>query len=132
VPTVLEGVAIGLAATFAVGVVVVVLERKLPHKKMLIATGLLITAVLVVLVGKTVQTMQVVGWVPVTPIEGLTVPYWAGLWFGVHPTWQGLIAQAAAAAFVLGSYVAAEQLRARRRARILSTPIAAEGGQALH
>jgi high-affinity iron transporter len=123
VPTVMEGVAIGLAATLAVGVLVFVLERKLPHKRMLIATGVLITAVLAVLVGKTVQTMQVVGWAPVTPVEGMTVPYWAGLWFGVHPTWQGLIAQAAAVAFVLGSYFAAETLRRRRRARILNAPV---------
>jgi high-affinity iron transporter len=120
VPTVLEGVAIGLAATLAVGVLVVVLERKLPHKKMLIATGLLITAVLAVLVGKTVQTMQTVGWIPVEPVEGLTLPYWSGLWFGIYPTWQGLLAQGAAVAFVLGSYFAAERVRAKRRARILA------------
>jgi high-affinity iron transporter len=123
VPTVLEGVAIGLAATLAVGVLVVALERKLPHKRMLIATGLLITAVLVVLVGKTVQTMQVVGWIPVAPVEGVTLPYWAGLWFGVHPTWQGLTAQTLAAVFVIGSYFAAEALRRKRRARILNAPI---------
>ena len=125
VPTVLEGVAIGLAATFAVGFLVVALERKLPHKKMLIATGVLITAVLAVLVGKTVQTMQVVGWAPVSPVEGLTVPYWAGLWFGIHPTWEGLGAQAFAAVFVVGSYFAAEALRRKRRARILNAPISA-------
>ena len=74
VATVLEGVAIGLAATFAVGILVVALERKLPHKKMLIATGVLITWVLVVMVGTTVQTMQKVGWVAVTPVEGLELP----------------------------------------------------------
>ena len=51
----------------------------------------------------------------VTPIEGLELPYWAGLWLGVFPTWQGLLAQAAAAVFVLGSYFAAEALRKRRR-----------------
>ena len=37
--TVLQGIAVGLAATVAVGFVVMALERKLPHKKMLIATG---------------------------------------------------------------------------------------------
>ena len=125
VATVMEGVAIGLAATLAVGVLVVALERKLPHKKMLIATGVLITAVLAVLVGKTIQTMQVVGWAPVSPVDGLTVPYWAGLWFGIHPTWEGLGAQAFAAVFVVGSYFAAEALRRKRRARILNAPISA-------
>ena len=53
-----------------VGVLVFALERKLPHKKMLMVTGVLITWVLVVLVGQTVQVMQKVGWLPVAPIEG--------------------------------------------------------------
>ena len=87
---------------------------------MLVATGLLLVWVLVVMVGTTVQSLQVVGWVAVTPVEGLRLPYWAGLWFGVYPTWQGLIAQAAAIVFVLGSYVLAEQLRGRRRRAILA------------
>ncbi len=124
--TVLQGVALGFAAVVAVFFLVIALERKLPHKKMLIATGLMITWVLVVLVGQTVQTMQKVGWVPVTPIEGLDLPYWAGLWLGIYPTWEGLLAQAAALAFVLGSYVAAETVRNRRRARILAAPIGAQ------
>ena len=121
--TVLEGVAVGFAAVVGVFFLVVALERKLPHKKMLIATGLMITWVLVVLVGQTVQTMQKVGWVPVTPIEGLELPYWSGVWLGLYPTWEGLLAQAAALAFVLGSYFAAETVRSRRRARILAAPI---------
>ena len=94
---------------FAVGLLTIRLQRKLPHKKMLVATGLLILWVLVVMVGTTVQTLQVVGWVPVTPVEGLRLPYWAGLWLGVFPTWEGLLAQGAAVAFVLGSYVLAER-----------------------
>jgi high-affinity iron transporter len=120
--TVLQGVLLGLAGVVGVFFLVIKLERKLPHKKLLIATGILITGVLVVMVGTTVQTMQKVGWIGVTPIEGLEFPYWAGLWLGLFPTWQGLIAQAAALAFVIGSYVAAEGLQRRRRAaRIAST-----------
>jgi high-affinity iron transporter len=118
-PAVLLGVAIGLAATCAVGVLTIVLQRKLPHRKMLMATGLLILWVLVVMIGTTVQALQVVGWVPVTPIEGLTFPYWAGLWFGIFPTWQGLGAQVIAATIVIGSYVLAEQVRRRRRRAVL-------------
>jgi high-affinity iron transporter len=63
--------------------------------------------------------MQKVGWVAVTPIDGVELPYWAGLWLGVFPTWQGVLAQGAALVFVLGSYVAAEHLRRRRRARLV-------------
>ena len=123
--TVLEGVLLGLAAVVAVFVLVIALERKLPHKKMLMATGLLITWVLVVMVGTTVQTMQKVGWIAVTPIEGLELPYWMGLWLGIFPTWQGVLAQAAAVVFVLGSYFAAEALRKHRRAARLTTVSAA-------
>ena len=65
--------------------------------------------------GKTIQVCQVVGWVPVHPIGEIQLPYWAGLWFGVFPTWEGVAAQVGAAAFVLGSYGGAEWLRARRR-----------------
>jgi high-affinity iron transporter len=117
--TVLEGVILGLLATLAVGAATLLLERKLPHRKMLVATGLLITGVLVVLVGGTVQTMQAVGWIPVTPIEGLQLPYWTGMWLGVYPTWEGIVAQVAAAAFVVGSYVLAERLRRRRRLEVI-------------
>ena len=125
--TVLQGVALGLAGVVGVFFLVIKLERKLPHKKLLMATGILITGVLVVMVGTTVQTMQKVGWIGVTPIEGLELPYWAGLWLGLFPTWQGLIAQAAAIAFVVGSYVAAEGMRKRKRANLVIPAVAPAG-----
>jgi high-affinity iron transporter len=122
---VLLGVLVGLVGVAAVGLLTIAFQRKLPHKRMLVMTGALILGVLVVMVGSTVQTLQVVGWIPVHPVEGLTLPYWAGLWLGLFPTWEGLTAQAVAAGVVLGSYVVAEQLRARRRrVRIASaTPL---------
>lgn len=128
--TVLQGVLLGFLGVVGVFALVVSLERKLPHKKMLIATGLLITGVLTVLVGHTVQTMQVVGWMPVTPVEGLTLPFWAGMWFGVFPTWEGLLLQGSAVVFVLGSYFAAEALKKRRRRRLLDAPIVAAASTA--
>ncbi|MDX6438196.1 MAG: high-affinity iron transporter [Gaiellaceae bacterium] len=118
---VLPGVLLGLAATFAVGAVTILLERKLPHRKMLIVTGVLMTWVLVILVGTTVQTFQVVGWLSVAPIDGVHLPYWAGTWLGIYPTWQGVLAQIGAATFVVGSYLAAEHVRARRRRRVLTS-----------
>ena len=129
--TVLQGVAFGLAGVIAVFILVIRLERKLPHKKMLVATGVLITWVLVVMVGTTVQTLQKVGWVAVDPIEGLELPYWTGLWLGIYPTWQGVIAQSAALVFVLGSYVAAERVRERRRSRRVAGVPATVGDQGL-
>ena len=115
--TVLLGVLAGIAATVLVGFAVFSLERKLPQKKMLMLTGAMVTWVLVVMVGTTVQIMQTVGWLPVTPIAGLRLPYWSGVWFGLYPTWEGMLLQLSAFVFVIGSYVAAEAVRKRRRNR---------------
>ena len=120
--SVAEGVALGAVGVAAVGVLTIALQRKLPHRRMLELTGLLILGVLVIMAGKTVQVCQVVGWLPVHPIGELRLPYWAGLWFGVFPTWEGVAAQLGAAAFVLGSYAAAEWLRARRRRARFGAP----------
>lgn len=112
---VLEGVALGLLAVAVVGVLTFKLQKRLPYKTMLVWTGVLIGIVLVTMVGKTVHVMQAVGWLDITPIRGLTVPYWAGLWFGVFATWQGVVAQIGAAVFVVGSYYLAEGLQKRKR-----------------
>ena len=122
VATVLTGVLVGLAATVLVGFAVFSLERKLPQKKMLMLTGVMVTWVLVVMVGTTVQIMQTVGWLPVSPIAGLRLPYWSGVWFGVYPTWEGVLLQLSAFVFVIGSYLAAEAVRKRRRNRAFARP----------
>jgi high-affinity iron transporter len=125
-----EGVAVGSVAVAAVGVLTIALQRKLPHRRMLELTGLMILGVLVVMAGKTVQVCQVVGWLPVHPIGELRLPYWAGLWFGVFPTWEGVAAQVGAAVFVLGSYAGAEWLRGRsRRAKLERLGAASTSGQ---
>jgi high-affinity iron transporter len=114
--TVVEGAALGLALTFAVGAVTFLLQRKLPYKRMLIVTGVMIGFVLVVMVGQTARTMQGVGWLPITPIGG-EPPYWLGVWFGVYPTWETLGAQIVAAVFVIGSYFIAQEVRVKRPGR---------------
>jgi high-affinity iron transporter len=110
---VLEGVLLGGLAVGAVAVATFVLERKLPYRKMLIATGLL-TAVLMIMVGKTVRVMQGVGWLPITPID-IDLPYWTGLWIGVFPTVETVLAQVGAAGFVID--VVAERIKHRPRPR---------------
>ena len=119
--TVVEGAALGLALTFGVGAVTFLLQRKLPYKRMLIVTGVMIGFVLVVMVGQTARTMQGVGWLSISPI-GAEPPYWLGVWFGVYPTWETLGAQVVAAVFVIGSYFVAKELkRPGRRARRAGT-----------
>ena len=81
---------------------------------MLVATGILLGFVLLVMVGESVQEMQLAGWIPATSI-GVSFPGFVGLWFATFPTVEGLVAQAGAAALVIGSYFVAE--RAKRPAR---------------
>lgn len=112
---VLEGVAIGLVGTAVVGFLTFRLQMRLPYKQMLVVTGVLIGFVLVTMVGNTVHVFQVVGWLPITPINGVYLPYWLGRWFGVFATWQGILLQIAAAVFVIGSYFLAEHMNERKR-----------------
>src|SRR3954451_3121937 len=66
--TVLEGVAIGLAGTAAVGLLTFWLHHKLPYRRMLVLTGILLAVVLVVMTGGTALTFQDLGWLPSTPL----------------------------------------------------------------
>jgi high-affinity iron transporter len=127
VGAVLAGVAIGVAGTILIGVVVLLLQAKLPYKKMLVATGIMIGAVLLVMVGNTVHVLQLVGWLPLHGIQGLDLPYWSGLWFGLFPTWEGILLQAAAGVFVTGSYFLAERKRDRRAQPTEQSMAAQEG-----
>ena len=125
--TVLEGAGLGLALTLLVAVATFALQRKLPYKKMLIVTGVLIGFVLVVMVGQTARTMQGTGWLPITPID-VEPPYWLGLWLGVFPTWETIGAQALAMAFVIGSYFLAQEVKVKRPQR-RSKAAARRGGR---
>jgi high-affinity iron transporter len=77
---------------------------------MLVATGVLLGLVLLVMVGESVQELQLAGWLPAHSI-GVAFPGWLGLWFAFFPTVEGLVAQALAAGLVVGSYVLAERRR---------------------
>ncbi|HEX8104000.1 MAG TPA: FTR1 family protein [Solirubrobacteraceae bacterium] len=114
--TVLEGVAIGLAGTAAVGAVTFWLHHRLPYRRMLVLTGVLVGVVLVVMIGGTALTFQDLGWLPrhATPF---TLPGWLGAWFEMYSTWETLGAQVLAAVFVIGSYQLAEHLKVRRPRR---------------
>jgi high-affinity iron transporter len=109
---VLEGLAIGLGLTAAVGMLTFLAQHKLPYRKMLVFTGILLGFVLVVMVGEGTQEMQLAGWLPTTSI-GLHFPGFLGLWLAVFPTVETLVAQALAAILVVGSYVVAEEMKVR-------------------
>jgi high-affinity iron transporter len=113
---VLEGVTLGAALTCAVGVVTFALQHRLPYKRMLVTTGVLLGVVLIVMVGESVQELQLAGWMPSTSL-GVGIPGWIGLWFAVFPTVEGVLAQVVAAGVVIASYYVAEELRVRRPRR---------------
>ena len=109
---VFQGALLGLILSACVAVLTFVLQQRLPYRKMLIVTGVLLGVVLLVMVGEQAQEMQLAHWLPTTPIAALSafVPGWMGLWFAVFPTVETLVAQALAAIVVVGSYFAARAL----------------------
>src|ERR1700730_8359687 len=106
---VLKGALLGMMLTGMVAVLTFVLQQRLPYRKMLIATGILLGVVLLVMVGEQAQEMQLAHWISTTPIDSLKnyLPPWIGLWFAVFPTVETLVAQLIAAVLVIGSYYAA-------------------------
>jgi high-affinity iron transporter len=113
------GALLGLILTGMVAILTFVANRRLPYRKMLIATGVMLGGVLLVMVGEQAQEMQIAHWIPTTEIAALRplVPAWAGLWFSVFPTVETLGAQALAGAIVAGSY-----FYARRQSGCVACP----------
>ena len=109
---VLNGAALGAALSGVVALLTFAARRKLPYKRMLVITGVLLSAVLLVMIGEQAQEMQAAHWLPATPIHALdtVVRPWMGTWFSVFPTVETLAAQALAALLVFGSYGLARRL----------------------
>jgi high-affinity iron transporter len=103
---VLQGVGIGLAFTAIVALLTFVAHQRLPYKRMLVITGVMLGVVLLVMVGEQAQEMQLAHWISTTPIHSLerVIPSWMGLWFAVFPTMETLVAQGIAAVLVVGSF----------------------------
>ena len=108
---VMSGVAIGFALTLIVGALTFIAHRRLPYRRMLVLTGVMLGLVMLVMVGEQAQEMQLANWLPTTPIASLSrlIPDWMGLWFAVFPTAETLMAQALAGTLVIGSYFLARE-----------------------
>src|SRR5213075_2378736 len=61
---VLKGALLGLLLTGMVAVLTFVLQQRLPYRRMLITTGILLGVVLLVMVGEQAQEMQLAHWIP--------------------------------------------------------------------
>jgi high-affinity iron transporter len=121
---VLKGALIGLLLSGMVALLTFVLQQRLPYRKMLITTGVLLGVVLLVMVGEQAQEMQLAHWISHTEIPWLAqaLPAWLGMWFAVFPTYETLIAQGLAAVLVIGSYYAARRVGASTEPEIAPEP----------
>jgi high-affinity iron transporter len=106
---VLQGTLIGLALTSLVGFLTFAMHYKLPYKKMLVLTGIMLGVVLVVMIGESAQEMQLAGWLSTTTIN-INMPDWLNAWFVIYPSVESIAAQVFAIVFVVGSYFIARRV----------------------
>jgi high-affinity iron transporter len=111
---VLEGVLIGSLFTAAAGTLTFGLHQRLPYKRLLIITGVLLLFVLLVSTGEEVNEMQLAGWIGTSEIHWLHLPGWMGTWFSLFNNWETFAGQFIALLIVLGSYFIAQYLRVWR------------------
>ncbi|MCW2949429.1 MAG: iron permease [Thermoleophilia bacterium] len=119
------GTMLGLSFTTVVGFLTFFLHHKLPYKRMLVLTGVLLGVVLVVMVGGSARTLQDLGVLGTTSLP-VGFPGWWARWFELVPTYETIAVQLLAATFVIGSYYAAEWLSKGRRRRARHAAVAEE------
>jgi high-affinity iron transporter len=104
--TVFYGSLLGLGLTLIVAFITFWAHQRLPFRRMLIITGVLLGVVLLVMVGEEANEMQLANWIGTTPIHALDkfMPDWTGTWFSLFPNVETVVAQVVAALVVIGSY----------------------------
>ncbi|MGC3991365.1 MAG: FTR1 family protein [Chthoniobacteraceae bacterium] len=115
------GVAAGVAFISTLGVLIFHFGMKLPYRRMLVITGLLVVSILVSFTGSAVRLFQISGWLPVHPVHGLELPNWVGLWFGLYPSWEGLLIPPLGLAYVCGAWLYTKWTA--RRGQVENSPI---------
>lgn len=103
-----QGACIGLGLTLLVAMLTFVAHARLPYKRMLVLTGVMLAVVLVVMVGESAQELQQAHWITTTPIP-IPLPDWVGTWFAVFPNVETIAGQSLAALLVVGSYFLAKR-----------------------
>ena len=103
--SVLLGAAAGFTFIAAIGLLILAFGAKLPYRKMLVFTGALVVSIMVTFLGSAVRLFQTVSWLPVHPLAHLTLPNWLGVWFGIYPSWEGLLIPPLALVYVGGAWL---------------------------
>ncbi len=99
------GIAAGALFIVAIGALTFRFGVKLPYRKLLVVTGVLVVSIMVSFLGSTVRLFQTVSWLPVHPVPGLHLPNWTGLWLGLYPSWEGLLIPPLALVYVGGAWL---------------------------
>jgi high-affinity iron transporter len=123
---VLIGIACGAVMVAATGFLIFVIGARLPYRKLLVFTGVLVVTILVTFLGSTVRLFQTVGWLPIHPIPGLHLPTWAGFWLGFYPSVEGIVIPLLGFAYVIGAWLFVKVQAARRGARAMAAARQAE------
>jgi high-affinity iron transporter len=102
---VLLGVLAGFLFIGTIGTLIIFFGAKLPYRKLLVVTGILVVSIMVTFLGSAVRLFQTVGWMPVHPLPGLNLPNWVGVWLGIYPSWEGLLIPPLALVYVGGAWL---------------------------
>ena len=114
---VLVGIACGAVMVAAAGLLIFVIGARLPYRKLLVFTGVLVVTILVTFLGSTVRLFQTVGWLPIHPIPSVHIPPWVGFWFGLYPSVEGLLIPMLGFVYVGAAWLFVKVQSMRRGAR---------------
>ncbi len=122
--SVLLGVLAGFAFIGTVGMLIMFFGAKLPYRKLLIVTGVLVVSIMVAFLGSAVRLFQTVGWLPVHPLPGLDLPNWVGVWLGIYPSWEGILIPPLALVYVGGAWLYTKITAQSAQQKYPATPVA--------
>ena len=103
--SVLLGFVAGFLFLGTIGILIMAFGARLPYRKMLIVTGVLVVSIMVTFLGSAVRLFQTVSWLPVHPLPHVSLPNWLGVWFGIYPSWEGLLIPPLALVYVAGAWL---------------------------
>jgi high-affinity iron transporter len=120
--SVLLGVAAGFVFIGTIGMLILFFGAKLPYRKLLVVTGVLVVSIMVTFLGSAVRLFQTVSWLPVHPLPGLSLPNWLGVWFGIYPSWEGVLIPPLALVYVGGAWLYAKIAAKRAQQKHAGAP----------
>lgn len=106
---VLGGLASGVAILFVIAVALLRFSARLPIGKFFTWSSALVAVLAVVLTGKGIAGLQEAGWLGASSFNGPRIDL-----LGIHPSWQGVIAQLLMAALVTAGFLWNVRVAARQ------------------